>query len=182
VRDGQGNLHGMSDYVRRIDRMLAEAYTEGLAERSMDELHAMERECLEVETEISYVRRLAQARIEILTAEKERRASGGSLSDLIAALPKILADEGTRSGPANTRAQPLLAPADGIEWNRGLESLVSDATLVTLPTLSDAEVLATLGQLAELEHDISERRRSLHGVIDTITHSIAERLASKPAG
>ncbi len=172
----------MTEHVRRIDRILAEGYSDGAATLPLDDVHAMERECLEVETEISYIRRLAQGRIDILEAERDRRAAGGSLGDLIAALPKILGDEGERSGPANTRAQSVLAPASSIEWNRGIERLVSDATLVNLPTLSDAELQATLGQLRELERDLSQRRRALHAVIDGLTHAIAERLATNTAG
>ena len=142
----------------------------------------MERECLEVETEISYIRRLAQGRIDILEAERDRRAAGGTLGDLIAKLPEILADEGPRSDAAHTRAQSVLAPAAGIEWNRGVERLVSDATLVNLPSLSEAELQATLSQLRDLEHDLSGRRRALHGVIDALTRELADRLAANSPG
>ncbi len=172
----------MAQHVRRIDRILGPAYADGLGAHSVDELHAMERECLEVETEISYVRRLAQGRIDILEAERDRRAAGGTLGDLIAKLPEILADDGARSDPAHTRAQSVLAPAAGIEWNRGVERLVSDATLVNLPNLTEAELQATLGQLRELEQDLSVRRRSLHAVIDSLTHEVAERLAPNSPG
>ncbi|MGZ4677939.1 MAG: RsiG family protein [Acidimicrobiia bacterium] len=168
----------MTEHVRRLDRILAPEYTEGLDGRSLDELRAMERECLEVETEVSYVRRLAQGRIDILEAERDRRAAGGSLGDLIAALPKLLADDDvSRSGPASTRAQPFLAPAASIEWNRGLERLVTDGTLANLPNLSDAELQATLGQLHQLEQEVSARRRVVHGALDAVTHAIAARLA-----
>lgn len=172
----------MSQHVRRIDRILKPGYTDGLDTHSVDELHAMERECLEVETEISYIRRLAQGRIDILEAERDRRAAGGTLGDLIAKLPEILADAGPRSDAAHTRAQSVLAPAAGIEWNRGVERLVSDATLVNLPSLSEAELQATLSQLRDLEHDLSGRRRALHGVIDALTHVLAERLAANSPG
>jgi len=177
----RGSLDPMTEHVRRIDRILAPEYAHGLDTRPLDELRAMEREALEVETEVSYVRRLAQGRIDILSAERDRRAAGGPLGDLIAALPTILADDG-RSGPATTRAQPLLAPSAGIEWNRGLERLISDGTLANLPNLSDAELQATVAQLRELEHDVSERRRAIHGVLDAVTHAIASRLAPDPAG
>ena len=92
----------MAQHVRRIDRILSHGYTDDLDARSVDELHAMERESLEVETEISYIRRLAQGRIDILEAERDRRAAGGTLGDLIARLPEILADEGPRSDAAHT--------------------------------------------------------------------------------
>ena len=76
----------------------------------------------------------------------------------------------------------MLAPSGSIEWNRGLERLVSDATLVNLPTLSEAELQATLEQLRELEKDLSGRRRALHAVIDSLTHAVAERLAANTTG
>lgn len=172
----------MTDHVRRIDRILAPEYLEGLNGAGLDELRAMERETIEVETEISYVRRLAQGRIDILAAESDRRARGGALGDLVAALPTILADDTGRSGPATTRVQPVLAPSAGIQWNRGLERLITDGTLANLPHLSDAELQATIGQLRELERDVSERRRAVHAVLDALTHAIASRLAPDPAG
>jgi hypothetical protein len=168
----------MTQYVRRIDRITVPDFVEGIDERSLDELRVMERECLEVETEISYVRRLAQGRIDILEAERDRRAAGGALGDLIAALPQILADETTSRGDAaTTRAQPVLAPAASIEWNRGLERLVSDGTLANLPNLTDAELQATLEQLRVLEREVSAQRRGVHASLDAVTRGIATQLA-----
>jgi hypothetical protein len=172
----------MTEHVRRIDRILAPAYLAGIDGRPLDELRALEREVIEVETEMSYVRRLAQGRIDILAAEGDRRAAGGALGDLIAALPTILADDSGRVGPAGTRVQPVLAPAASIEWNRGLERLVTDGTLANLPNLTDAELQATVAQLRDLERDVSERRRALHTVLDALTHAIASRLAPDPTG
>lgn len=167
----------MTEHPRRIDHVLAPEYLDGLDDQPIDQLRRMERDCVEIETEVSYVRRLAQGRIDILEAERDRRAAGGSVGDLIAALPKILADDG-RSGVADTRAQPVLAPSDSITWNRGLERLINDATLVNLPNISDAELQATLAQLRELEEDVSGRRRSVHAVLDAVTHAVAARLAT----
>ncbi len=150
-------------------------YLEGVDRRDLDELRRMRSECVEVETEVSYVRRLAQARIEILEAELERRGKGGSVEDLIAALPRILADEGPRSTPAQARLPQPLAPSMSIEWNRGLERLVSDATLANLPTLGEDELRTTLEELREFEREISETRRRLHEVIDTVELELAAR-------
>src|SRR5262245_24141863 len=105
----------MPQHQRRIDRVLAPGYLDGLDGRSLDEVRTMERECAELETEVSYVRRLAQARIDIIEAERERRAKGQSLGglsdrDLAAALQEILVDEGPRRAPADTRIPEPLAP------------------------------------------------------------------------
>ena len=135
----------MSQQRRRIDIVLAPDYLDGLGSRSDDDLEAMHEECMELETEVSYVRRLAQARIEILTAEQRRRATGGSVADLVAALPEILADPGPRPGPASSRLNRHLAPAPSIRWTRGRESLIADDTLANLPTLDDETLASTLG-------------------------------------
>ena len=50
----------------------------------------MHEECAEAELALSYFRRLAQARMEILEAERARRERGGSVGDLVADLPRIL--------------------------------------------------------------------------------------------
>ena len=154
--------------------MLEPEYLEGLGDRTLEDVRLMHDDCLEVETEVSFVRRLAQARIDIVEAELDRRARGGSVGDLVAALPDILADP-PRPGPASSRLPRHLAPAPDITWRRGLEHLISDATLVNLPTLSEEELRAALEQLRVLEHEVSAQRRALHQVIDSIEADLSER-------
>lgn len=155
--------------------MLEPEYLDGLSDRDLEEVRAMREECLSVETEVSYVRRLAQARIDIVEAELDRRKRGGSIGDLVAALPQILADDQPRHAPATSHLPRHLGPPPMIEWRRGLESLITDATLVNLPTLSEDELRSTLSQLRQLEDDVSTKRRSLHRVIDAIEADLTER-------
>ena len=171
----------MAQHQRRIDRVLGPDYLNGLEGMSLEDVRAMEHECAEIETELSYVRRLAQGRIDIIEAETDRRAAGGSLGDLIAALPKILADDTPRPDPASTRFADPETPAAEIDFKRGLERLVSDGTLANLPSLSDAELATTLEQLRALELEVSENRTALHSVMDRLTHTLAERLAVEKA-
>lgn len=175
---GPGSLtfHSMDETRRRIDRILDPAFLTGLDTRPVDDVRTMRTDCREVETELSYVRRLAQARIEILNAELDRRAAGGSLGDLIEALPKILAGDGSRGEAADARLPQHLAPSMSIAWRRGLERLVNDATLATLPTLSDEELGSTLELLRELEHQVSTVRRDLHQVMGVLDRELAARL------
>jgi hypothetical protein len=155
--------------------MLEEGYLDGLEAKPLEDVRTMHEECLEVETEVSYVRRLAQARIDIVRAELDRRSAGGSVGDLVAMLPKILADESPRTDPAHSRLPRHLAPSPAITWRRGLERLITDATLVNLPSLTEDELNETVVQLRTLEGEMSERRRALHGVIDGIESDLAAR-------
>ena len=165
----------MGERRRRIDKVLDPEFLVDLPEWPLDELRRRQTECLEIETEVSYVRRMTQARIDILEAELDRRASGGSVGDLIAALPEILADEGPRAPAEKSRLTRRLAPSMKIEWRRGRERLITDATLAKLPNLDDDELRSTIRELGELEHEVSLQRRELHQVIDRMEADLAAR-------
>jgi hypothetical protein len=165
----------MGERRRRIDKVLDPEFLVDLPEWPLDELRRRQTECVEIETEVSYVRRMTQARIDILEAELDRRASGGSVGDLIAALPDILADEGPRAPVEKSRLTRRLAPSMEIEWRRGRERLITDATLARLPNLDDDELRSIIRELGELEHEVSQQRRELHHVIDGMEADLAAR-------
>ena len=98
----------MAEPHDRSARVLDPAYLADLESHSVEELRTMHAECLELETEVSYVRRLTQARIDILEAEIERRASGQSLEELIEALP--------RSSPTPGRGGTRRRAASRCRW------------------------------------------------------------------
>ena len=82
--------------MERIQRLTDPSFVGNLDARALDELRDMKTECNEVENALSYLRRLSQARIEILEAERERRERGGTVGDLVADLPRILSAESGR--------------------------------------------------------------------------------------
>ena len=157
------------------EELLDPSYLDGLDRRPVDEVRSMHESCLVVETELSYVRRLAQARIDILRAEIDRRASGGSVSDLLAQLPQILADPGPRSTPTASRLPRRLAPDLDDDLHGELDDIAEDGTLASLPTLTDEELQHRLEKLRDVERDVSGRRRAMFEVIDRIEADLAER-------
>ena len=165
----------MSEHRRRNDKVLDAEFLADLPDWPLDELRRRQAECLEIETEVSYVRRMTQARIDILEAEIDRRASGGSIADLIAALPEILADEGPRAPVEKSQLTRHLAPSMDIERKRGRERFIADDTLAKLPNLDDDEPQSTLRELGQLEHQVSQQRRELHLVIDRMEADLAAR-------
>ena len=70
----------MTEYVvggrRRIDRVLAPEYLDGLDGLGMEELRSRKAEAEQEETDLSYARRLLQGRLDILRAEREARKLG----------------------------------------------------------------------------------------------------------
>jgi len=53
----------MSEHRRRVDEVLDPAFLTKVSDWPLDELRRRHAECLEIETEVSYVRRMTQARI-----------------------------------------------------------------------------------------------------------------------
>jgi hypothetical protein len=167
----------MSPEHERTARVLDPDYVSALETRSLEELRAMRDECVELETEVSYVRRVTQARIDIMRAEVERRERGESIEDLIRALPQILADPGPRAAPASSHLPLKLAPAEDSEWNAELAEF--DTVLAELPTLSDDALAESIERLRIVERDVSSERRALHAVLDRIDVRLGELFSSQ---
>ena len=143
----------------------------------------MHAEAAEAELALSYYRRLAQARVEILEAERERRENGGSVGDMVADLPRILSAEGGRSTIANTRGSPATDPPTiELHWPDHREELVVDATLAHLPTMDLDELVHTIEALHEFERELSDLRTEMHHVIDAIDRVIVDRRVAGTAG
>jgi len=168
--------------TERIQRLIDPAFVAALDARPVDELRAMKVECNEVENALSYGRRLAQARIEILEAEHERRVRGGSVEDLVKDLPRILSADSGRSSVADTRVAPPDAPAVELHWSDGREELIADTTLAHLPLLPADELESTLERLRAFERELSDLRQKMHEVIDTVEREIAGRQVAGTAG
>ena len=164
----------MAEAHDRSAHVLDPAYVAGLDDFSIEELRTKHAECVELETEVSYIRRLTQARIDILEAEVQRRSTGGSLGDLIDKLPQILSDDGPRGNPASSRLPQQMAPEQDSEWAPALGRF--DGVLANLPTLSDTELEEAMAGLRALEREVSDQRRELFAVIDRIDTSLATQL------
>ncbi len=165
--------------IDRIEALIAPGVVSGLSDHDETALRAFKAEASAVENAVSYYRRLAQARIEILEAEQARRARGGSIAELIDALPNILGGETIRSSASDSRlVEPDLTFIE-LTWPDGREELVSgDESLATLPVIADDELGSVLERLQAFERELSDDRRRLHDVIDVVDNALAVRAAA----
>jgi hypothetical protein len=170
----------MSEHRRRIDKVLDPSYLADLPEWSLDAPSRRHAECLDIETEVSYLRRVTQARIDILEAELDRRARGGSVGDLIAAVPEILADEGPRASIEKSRLNRRLAPSMDIKWLRGREHLSPTTRSRRCRASTTTSFRSTMRELGRLEQDVSRQRRQLHQVIDRTDAELAAPAQGRP--
>jgi hypothetical protein len=172
----------MTDQKRRLTERIAEpGYVEGLGEKSIEDLKEMRAECREGENEISFERRLSQARVDILKAELARRKGEGD-EDLVSRLPEILATETVRSdSPLPSRAPDFSVPRSADVPRRRVEEIVGEQTLARLQELDEKEIEKIISSLGEHEENLSALRKRVHGVMDEIQAEIVRRYKSGEA-
>lgn len=167
---------------RLVERIAEPSYLQALAERSVEELRDMREECREGENELSFERRLCQARIDILGAELDRRAGRGGEGDLVSRLPAILAAEGAGDhGPLPSRAPNIAIPRNADVPRRRVEEVLGEQTLARLSTLPNEAIEHIIGSLREHETVTSQRRKAVQEVMDKIQAEIVRRYTSGEA-
>ena len=167
---------------RLVERIGDPAYLENLASRSLEDLRAMREECREGENELSFERRLCQARVDILSAELDRREGKGGDGDLLSRLPAILATEKPdRSSPLPSRAPDFSIPRNADVPRRRVEEIVGEQTLARLNTLPAEEIRQVIASLGEFEKGVSARRKTVQEVMDTVQAEIVRRYTSGEA-
>ncbi|MDP8958944.1 MAG: aerial mycelium formation protein [Actinomycetota bacterium] len=158
---------------RRIDQILDLRFQAGLPSLSLDELRERRRLCDEVETELSFYRRLLHGRMDLLAFELRRRRGEESRS-LIEALPEILA-AGERGSGRIGRLPQVLAPDLPLEGRRHIDRVLADDFLARLPQVEEEELQDIQSELAEVESEVSGQRRSVQQVFDLIQAEITRR-------
>ena len=157
--------------------MTDEAYLQGLEQRSTDDVRAMRAECQSLETQVSFVRRLAQGRLDIVDAELDRRHKGrppSDLAEMVAALPDTLGRHLTApgSGRRPTTIEPIEPDPLLVE---PLDRILDVDALGSLPSRSDSELGQIRVALAEVEADLSARRRQVFERLDALSAEITRR-------
>ncbi|MFN2490246.1 MAG: hypothetical protein ABR529_11015 [Actinomycetota bacterium] len=174
----------MSEPRRRLaERIIDESYVQGLSERSMEELRLMREECKEGENELSFERRLVQARTDILAAELQRR-TGEAGQNLMDRLSEILKPEGgglAEDVPLPSRAPDFSIPRNVDVPRRRVEEIVGERTLARLPTIQTEEIQGIIQSLKEHERSLSGRRKRVHDVMDLIQGEVVRRYQSGEA-
>jgi hypothetical protein len=162
-----------------LERVTDPSFLAALPTRSLDTVRTMRGECHDVEHSLSYVRRLAQGRLDIVAAELERRSAGGDpadLSALVGRLPEILADRHEPARPGAARPpHDVSAPDTADEYVALLDAIVSLEGITALSTYSDPELASLRDRIAVFETELSAHRRMVHDVIDALQADITRR-------
>jgi hypothetical protein len=168
---------------RRIDRIAADDYLDGLDDPDRvpaARLRELRNECEQEESGLSYARRVLQGKLDIVRAEVQRRSEAGAeeAAGVLAALPRILADDERTTAPAHARATRYLVPA-GIEHDRrDVDQAADDLALGDLAAHDVDQLAAIVEELRAEEADVSARRRVVLDRIDAIQAELVARYKS----
>lgn len=158
---------------RRIDRVLAVGYLEGLQDLPLADVRALRGEAEQEEVDLSYLRRMMQGRLDILRAELNRR-DGATSGTLVESLAAILADE-PRAPARGLGRHSAVEPSRTDSHRRYLEALVADVDRSDVAVRSTDELAHAMRTLSEEEQSLSAQRRAVQGVMDTCSAELTRR-------
>jgi hypothetical protein len=168
VTDDLGVLPGGH---RRIDRLLGEPHD--LQALDLPALRQLRHDVEQEETDVSYLRRLLQGRIDIVGAElRHRQGTGG---DVISELPRILAEHGGPATPRGLGRHTAVEPSRADAHRRHVEQLVADVDLDDVTSRTDDELDRALRTYHDEEHRLSQLRHRLQELMDAATAELTRR-------
>jgi hypothetical protein len=173
----RGTIAPMTWLDTELARVLDPQYLDGLSERGLDEVRQMRSECEIAETAVSFLRRMAQGRLDLIHAYLDRRTRTeiNDMRAFVDDLPSIIAaGPPPKSGPAHF-AGNRLPDAHPEDLATELDAVLGADKMSELGSLDDDELNAIADNLAEMETRISLQRRALHEQIDRLQAEIVSR-------
>lgn len=162
---------------RRIDQVRDAQFTADLGSLSLDQLRERRAILDQLDTELSFYRRILHGRMDLLSFEMRRRR-GEETRSLIEALPEILSDveSGAAAGPSQLlRELPIEAPEFIGEGRRTIDRVLGDDFLAHLPNLGDHELEEIQSLLTTAEREVSAERRDVYEAYEVVTAELTRR-------
>lgn len=142
------------------------------SELSLADLRALRNRLQDEDDAVSYARRVAQARLDLVQVEIARRREDGSADRLEAELRQVLSQQLT-GGPARPPrpTEDLSDHPISIE----LERVCSEHGFGRLDSLDESELAALSAALAEFEREVSADRRARFERLDELSAELVRR-------
>lgn len=169
-----------------LDVVSDPSFLNDLQSRAMEDLRAIRSRLQALENSCSYVRRLIQGRVDIIGGELQRRREGGAegnAGELIGRLPDILSEARGSSSPGSVRPPHSLEPDAEVsaQLEAMLEEVIAVDQLTDVVSMEESALSASLLELNALEDKVSNERRTLHGLIDTVQAEVTRRYTTGEA-
>jgi hypothetical protein len=168
----------------RTQEVLEASFVEGVESVPIDELRRR-RDVAVVERDFqSYLRRLIQTRLDLLEAERRRRAAGDAPLSVVDRVKEALTES---SGPeirGASRGEALrltLSPADFDQAQSLASGLVAPSFVAAFESVADAALDQAIAGLQAAERTISASRAAVFRVHDRLQEELKRRYVEDPA-
>ncbi len=160
---------------RRIDQVLDEDFLSGLGALPENDLKDRRVMCDDLDVELSFYRRMLHGRMDLVAFEMRRRA-GEEEESLIEALPRILTEGAYVSTPRLASRNVLVeVPNVPRSGRRIVDKALDSDFIASLPSIGDSDLSEIQRFLQEVEADVSQQRRSVHGALDSLQEELTRR-------
>jgi len=139
---------------------------------SLEELRALRNELQGEDDVVSYVRRVAQARVDLVRAEMHRRERGEEYEDLSSELRVVLSTHLT-GGPA--RPPRPVENLDDNELSDALDRVCAEHGFSRLDELTQDELENLERELSAFERKVSDDRRARFDKLDALSAELVRR-------
>ncbi len=156
----------MEQQRRRIDIIMSPDFVADLDTIEVSEMRERRAMAADVETELSFYRRLLHGRMDLLNFELAKRR-GEETRTLIEALADILG-AGEKAGGQVGRVRGEFSPDLPDERRRPIDDVLEDDFLTRMPDLDDEDLLLIQRTLTETEAAVSEQRRAVQERFDLL--------------
>lgn len=165
-----------------LQRLLDPGYLDGVKDRSLEEVRAMRAECQEAETAVSFLRRIAQGRLDLVHACLDRSEDTPvDLDAIVEHLPAIIGSGPPRPAGFGRLPSQMSPDMEHEGLTEEIDAVIDADRIAALPDLGRDELQAMADQLSTIEARISEERRALHERIDKLQAEIVSRYKSGEA-
>ncbi|MAT05677.1 MAG: hypothetical protein CL424_11610 [Acidimicrobiaceae bacterium] len=139
---------------------------------SLDELRSMRNQLQAEDDVVSYVRRVAQARVDLVRAEQHRRERGERSEDLSSELRVVLSSHLTSGSPRPPR--PIEDLGEN-ELSNELDRICTEFGFSRLDDLSVDDLSTLESELTTYERRVSDDRRERFDRLDALSAELVRR-------
>jgi hypothetical protein len=139
---------------------------------SLEELRDMRNQLQSEDDVVSYVRRVAQARLDLVRAEMHRRQRGESSEDLPSELRVVLSSHLTGGLPRPPRPVENL---DDTDLSDRLDAICAEHGFSRIEELLPSELEQLDHQLTSFERGVSDDRRERYDRLDALSAELVRR-------
>jgi hypothetical protein len=164
----------------RLAAVLDPMFVGDIEDLSLGDLRARRDRALAEREYLSYLRRLLQVRLDLLSAERQRRTTGGEAGPLVERLAAVLAEHPRAASSRGEAIRTALPAADVAEADERATAVLGPLGLTDPETFDADQLSEAIDALEREEHEVSAERASVLAVHDRLQDELKRRFREDP--